>query len=447
MKKGFKTVRWLVLIAVSGMLILSGEAVLCGYLEDKFSRMMSDNLSEKLGTAVTVEAVRVDLWGRQAGFYGFRIGQPDGFGDDSLLHLPALEATVSLSGLFARKLTLTRVLFSDAEIRFAANTNGLCNIQLMAQRFGRSREESDAGSFFDALAVEELKGDDCRIRVYEPVDSSNVVQYALTDISVQLSGFRYEQRVAENALPDGSLRITGRIRKGTFPDGRWGAAAAFGPFGAGLPMMRGALRIVGMELSILEPVLMDNAALILGGNSIDLSADILRSSAGLDGSVTLETIAGYRYEAAVRGTLRNPSLQIEQNALSLVLERSGGLMGKVYRNVLSSGKEAVAGSGAAAAGVIKSASKSVESFGEGLFKTVEGAATLDLSDMKQGLQTMGASVSGGTQDAVFTAGGEIMEGVGSVGGELSGEANARAWRSSIPQRWEEAWQDALSRVE
>ncbi len=445
MKKGLKTGRWLVPAAMIVGLILSGEAVLCGYLEEKFSRMISEDLSEKLGTAVTVDAVRVDLWGRQAGVYGFRVRQPEGFGDGSLLHLPAVEATVSLSGLFSRKLALRRVVFADADIRLVADTNGIWNVQTLADRLPRGQRKRDG--FFQSIRIDALNGSDCRFRTYEPVDSSNAVTFAVADLDMQMKDFRYNTIRPEPAAPNGSLRLTGRIRKTAFPDGRCGVAATFGPFGAELPAMNASLRIIGLELAVLAPVLMDHAASILGGDAVDLSADLQRRSAGIDGTISLETIAGYRYEAVVAGTLHNPALQIKDDALSLVLGRSGGLLGRAYGNLRSAGEEAFAEGRGAAAELIKETSKSAESFGTGFLNAVQGAVTLDLSDINKGVREMGVSVAGGTKDAVFTAGGGIMEGVGSVTGSLTGDADARAWRSSIPRRWEQAWQDALDTVE
>ena len=443
MKKLYKAGAWMMLIAAVGLPI--GEAVLSRYLENFFSRMVSEDLSENLGVEMSIESVQVDLWGQHAGFYGFRIRQPDGFGNDTLLHLPAAEATMSLSGLFSRRLALRRVALEKAEIRLVADTNGAWNVQTLADRLRRDQRENDG--FFQSVHIDTLEGSDGRIRAYEPVDSTNAVTFALTDLDLTLENVRYDRTRPDPSASDGSLRLTGRIRKAAFPDGRFGAAATFGSFGAGLPAMKTSLRIIGLELAVLEPVLMDHAAAILGGDAVDLSADLQRRSAGLDGSVLLETIAGYRYEAAVAGTLRDPSLRIEDDALSLVLGRSRGLLGRTYGNLRSAGKEAFAKSRGAAAELIKETSKSAESFGAGFLNALQGVVTLDLSDMNKGFREMGVSVAGGAKDAVFTAGGGIMEGVGSVTGGLTGDADARAWRFAVTQRWEQAWQDALDTVE
>ena len=60
---------------------------------------------------------------------------------------------------------------------------------------------------------------------------------------------------------------------------------------------------------------------------------------------------------------------------------------------------------------------------------------------------MGAALAGGATDAVFTATGEIMEGAGSITGALVGDASADRCRHATPQRWEEAWHDAVNTVE
>lgn len=447
MKRSYKTAALSALIILLMAAGLTGGLTLSDYLEHRISDGISNGLSAKLGVAASVRSVKVDLPGRKVSLYGFRLDQPPGFGDDRLLYIPELDTSIALLPLLSGKIRINEISLSDAQLNIVTDTNSTWNLRSLTDQLQADEPDENSDSFLKAVDIEKLTAANCTINYLEPTEENGDIRFSIPDLTIDASNIQFNPTEPEPAEFPGSLTITARIRKMPFPDARFGLAARFGTFGGTSPTpINCSLRIIGLELAIAEPVLMPNAAAVLGGDAVDIAADLRHRADGLSGQILLETIAGHRYEATVSGTLKEPSIQVADAALKLVLSRSTGVLGNMYGNVRSATSKALKEGVGTAGNVASEVSKSVGSFGEGLKNTAQGIFSLDTSDISEGLTEMGTALTGGTKDAVFTAGGEIIEGVGDVTGRLTGDEVARQWRKDISKRWEQAWNDARETV-
>jgi hypothetical protein len=447
MKRPYKTAilsGLLVLLIAAG---LTGGLTLSDYLEHRIADGLSTGLSEKLGTTASVRSVKVDLPARQVRLYGFRLNQPAGFGEEHLLYIPELEATVALRPMLSGEIRLTDIKLSNAQLSIVTDTNSTWNLKVLADQLNSGQPEDTSDGFFKEFCIEKISAADGTIHYFEPTKKNGDIRFFIPDLTADASNIRFSPTTPKPEESSGSLYITARVRKMPFPDARLGLAARFGAFGGTSPTpINCSLRLIGLELAIAEPILMANAAAVLGGDAVDIAVDLRRRADGPDGQILLKTIAGHRYQATVSGSLEEPSIQIADAALSLVLNRSGGVLGNMYDNLRSATsrafKEGIETTGDIATGV----SKSVGSFGEGFADAAKGIFTLDSSGISKGLTEMGTALTGGTKNALFTAGGGLIEGVGNVTGRLTGDEAACQWREDIPDRWEQVWNDARDTV-
>lgn len=429
------------------------------YLESVISGRIHNSLSQRLGVQASVKSVDIDLRRLKVGLYGLRIAQPDGFGSGSVLYVPEIEGSFRLSGLLSAVLELDAVSIQKGDVDLRANTNGMSNVQRLVDTFRVRLKGNGAGDVrlpepWRSLLVRSLAAVDCAATYHEVTATSNTVEFSVVDIAVDAMNLRFvEPSTRASMLPvrhssaatntPGRLTATGRLRKRPFSDGMCGVMVHIGPLGDGLPTLEGSLRVIGLELAVLEPVLPANTAAILGGDAVDVLVDLGCADGSLTGRVVTETIAGYQYEATISGTLAEPTLQTDSDALAYVLSRSQGGLGNTIRNLRLAGASAASGVTDAATNLAEGTIKTVGSFGHGLVETAKGIVTLDSSDVGQGTKEMGAALTGDAKDAVFGAGGEIVQGVGEISDSLTGDEIAEEWRANIPARWTTAWRDAM----
>ena len=434
----------LLTVIVAGVV---GGLRLSNYLEHRITNWIATGLSERLGAAASVRSVKVDLLARQIRLYGLRLDQPAGIEEGRLLYIPELEGSLALLPLLSGEIRLREIKLADAQLHILTDTNSVWNLKLLADHVKSGGPKEDPGGFFKELRIEKISAVDCTIHYFELTKDNGEVRFSVSDLTAEAEGIRYRRKQPELSRDSGTLYITARVRKLPLPDARFGLAVRFGTFAHNISTpINASLRLIGFELAILEPVLMKNSAAILGGDAADIEADLRSRPAGLDGQFRLQTIAGHRYLATLSGTLEEPSVQMQDSALQLVLNRSGGVLGTVYGKMRSAASQTIRQGVGTVSDVASGIGESVRSFGGGVMDTARGLVTLNASGISEGLTGMGTALTGGTKEAVSTAGGGVMKGVGDVTGHLTGDTAARQWREDISTRWELAWEDARNRV-
>lgn len=415
-------------------------------MESLLSRLINRNLSRALGVRASVRHVVLDLSGRRLALYGLRVDQPPGFGEGHLLYLPEVELRPRLFHSLAGTFDLETVKFADAEVDIRVTTNQLCNLQRLGRipdadpPGTRPRSEATWGLRIGSLAVT-----NSTFRYHEATAAGEAA-VVMTDIHVTAANLLVGGDKEAGETGPGQLAATAKLRHPPFAQGYAGIVAEVGPLRGALPLLNGSLRAVGIELSALAPLLPPNTAAVLGGDALDLSADLTNAVNGLRGTATIETLASHRYGLRISGTGTQPVVRTADRALGTVLSRARGSLGSVVKDVAATGQRLLSLPSDVAKAAAASTTKTVGSLGAGLLDTAKGVATLDPSEIGTGVKQMGAALGGGAKDAVFTAGGEIVEGGADLTDTVLGGPRAREWRTDKAQRWQKAWQEAKNTV-
>jgi hypothetical protein len=344
----------------------------------------------------------------------------------------------------SKTLKIEYAVLTQAEIHIHNGTNGVSNVQFFADRL-LSRPRKPGKKSRLSLHLAALTATGCRVFYFEPLDPQPI-EFVVSDIAVQLSDIRMGNPAEVQHAP-GHVQATGRLQKLPFPDGRLGVVADIGVIRAAPPPVNCALRLIGFELGVAAPALPNETAAVLGGDAIDVFVDFSGDATFLNGRAVLKTIAGYRYEAVISGSLKKPSLDTGDRTLEFLFTRSRGALGIFLNQTASTGKGAFGSVVDTATGLAGNAAEMAGSFGRGLRGTVKGIAALDSSDIRSGIKEMGAALGEGAKDAIATAGGEVREGAGAIGEGWTGNVPARQWRDEIPHRWTNAWLNARNTID
>jgi hypothetical protein len=430
-----------ILIATGSLLCLA----LPGWLERTAQRYCNETLSALLGVETSVESVEVDVSRGRVVLYDFRAGQPEGFGDKLFVHLPELEVRISLRSLLSRTLEVEYVALTRAEIHIHRGTNGVSNAQFLADGL-RSRHGDPDRKSRHSVHMALLTATECKVFYFEPPDSLPI-EFVVADLAVQLSNVRISSNPSEAGEEPGRLCATGRLQKPPFPDGRCGLVAKIGPIGPVPPAVNCAVRLIGIELAVVAPDLPGEATALLGGSAVDVFVDFRGDADFLSGRAVLETIARYRHEAIISGTLRKPAIRIDDRVMAFMFTRGRGALGNLLSSGAAAGKEAFGRAAGVTEGLAESASKTAGSFGQSLRETVKGVTALNPSGIWSGVKEIGAALGGGARDAFVEAGEGVRRGAGEIRDQMSKDERSRKWREEVPQRWDRDWPDALNTIE
>jgi len=447
---GTRRRKWL---TISGSILLIAAllwAFIPAYLQHRVSTLVGNTISQHAGVQASVASVEIDLLRQKLGLYGLRIPQPAGFGDGDLLYIPAFEASLCLRETKFRLLQIQNVRLKNAKLHLRTNDVGMLNVQEIGQRIGSAAEAAEVDpnarlGLWSEIVLKSIMVTNSAVIYQEPTRGSHTTSFRVADIAVDGSNIHIAQRVSAPPEPTGHLRATGKLQRNPFPDGRLGIDMRLGTLGDGFPPLQASLRIIGLELALIGTSLPENTASMLGGNAIDLAIDLQYEDDEIEGSVRIDTIAGYRHEATLSGIPSDPVVATDSDALSYVLARTRGTLAAVGRNVWLAGEQVVRDGVGIAIDLAETTAHAVGSFGGGLWQSLKGIVTFSGNKISRGAKQMGTALTGGAKDAVFGAGGEVIEGVGAITDNLTGDATASAWREDIPTRWTNTWQDVIGR--
>jgi hypothetical protein len=432
----------LLILALLGLIYAALILGLKGYM----LHLIEQRPTPAPGVHTSIERIDLNLFNQRAKLYGFRMTQPTDFGEGLLLYLPELQGSIDSFGLLNGEIRIKQIQMEQAIVKLKADTNGLLNIQSILQSLPQNDAKTKAPSDAWPLSINALMITDGTIHYSEMTPTKEQIAFTINDLNVRLTDFRMASQPQQQGTDlKGELRATSTLRQAPFPNARWGVAA-IAKTENNTHSRHFALRMIGIELATLAPVLPDNTAQILGGDALDFSMDINWQTNALSGRAVIETIAGYRYEALLSGTPDQPQWSVDDDAIKFILARSSGGLGNIIRNLRLTGTGAAGDLIGTTAEFSKEAVKTVGSLGEGLAETAKGLVTFDSETIGKGAKTVGSAFSGKAKKAVFDASGQIMTGVGNVHDNLSGDTRANEWRNNIPHRWTNAWHQILSDI-
>jgi len=355
---------------------------------------------------------------------------------------------LAIQSAFGDTLRVDSITVDEAEIDLRADTNSVSNVEAVIVKTRpdeapQPAEEPDGK--VGRYAIDELLFTNLHASIDIRDSSGSTNRMKILVSSLVGRDLRFGDH--DDGNRPGHIEALGHIQQAPAQPARFGLLADVEEIAGGNPSLASSFRLAGFELAPLQPVLPKGTAAVIGGNAIDLGIDMCGDRSNLNGQIKISTIAGYEHSATIRGTLYKPEISTDDKALIWLVARSGGMVGNTLKNLSSAGLQTMISAGEVVGEVAQEAAKAVDSFGSGLWKTAKGLATLDPKDMGKGVKEMGVSVVGGAKDAVFTATGEVMEGVGDIGSSATGGKQATQWRKNATARWTNIWQTAQSNVE
>ena len=419
-----------------------------------------------------------------------RIEQPEGFGDGELLRVGRASVQVSLSSLLSPPLTIKSVLLEDAAANLVKDQAGSLNVSALIEPGAEGKaefqpigeEEPAAGeppaiflkrlaatgislSYLDCSGGKSAEGEAGWVEATgeegEEVEASASFSeqtreqggevprewgIRISSLDLEASGLRLAAAADLERIKPADVVLTALIDQAPLPEGYIGFVARVGPLGGGIPPLNGVVRLSGLELEPLDPVVPPGTTAALGGDVLDLFADLKLAPEVLECLVQVEASGGHTLSLEVGGTPEEPEVDPSGVLFSLMLHAGGGV-GTLAGNIGGAGIATVGAVGEGALSVGTGAVNAVGSLGGGLFQTVAGAATGDLDAIGEGLSTATVGTVDEAVDGVAGAGEKLADGAVSAAESTVGADADREWRADTGKRWLAGWQAAQALLE
>lgn len=407
-----------------------------------------------LGSALlpdtSLQRLYVNLFGGTVRLTGLNIQQPEGFGEGSFVSLGRARVNIKLAALLTGNIRVNEVTVSDLAVTIITDTNGVMNVTKLTPPATETTAEAPPPAEATEPSSLAVKVDNIRIER---------LSFTFLDLSKsETEPMEINLRDAELAIDDllfspseAGLRelvtkalFTGRFEHADTPPSYIGLAARLGPVGGGIPGVVANLVISGMELGAVGSVIPPGVASTLGGDVIDVNAQVQVATNVLAVNAEIET-TGAKFPVTVGGTPDNP--QVGSGALLFgAFGRVGNLFGNTAGDLAGAGMAVGEGAVNVATSVGKGAVGIVSGVGKGLFKTVKSVATLDVEGVGSGLTDTVTSVGEGALDTVTEAGTAAIDTVGEAGKATTGGNRVDDWRAGKQTRFDTHWQKAQAWV-
>ncbi|MCD4820365.1 MAG: hypothetical protein K8S23_16930 [Candidatus Cloacimonetes bacterium] len=269
----------------------------------------------------------------------------------------------------------------------------------------------------------------------------NSLQINLTEMQLKLSdltSIKEDKSVAK-------LNLTGKILDEKNIDHLLGIYARFGAIKDDIPPTNAYLQIIGFELEKFGSLIPIGTSQSLGGDAFDLNTEITVSPNILDCVISLSMNQGSKIGMKIGGTPDKPELDTSSLLFGVLGRFGGGIGGTVAKLGGTSFKVAKTGVNTAL-GIGKGTGNVIGSIGKGVFKTVKGVATADISEIGEGLKTTTVGTVTEAGKTVLKTGENLLEGTGEALSEVSGITKARKWRTEKQKRWDKTWEKAKEEI-
>ncbi len=435
--------------------------------------IVNRRLPDYLDAPASLGGITLSLSRGTVGIIDLRIAQPEGFGDGDLLRVGRASVQVSLSSLFRPPLTIKSVQIEDAAANLVKDSAGVMNVSALVKP-GEEEEPAAAGeeeqaagepspillkrlaasglsfSYLDrsggaAAAAEAGAGDAAAFSGQTQEGEPREWGVKIAGLDLEVTGLRLDPGADPARVGPAEATLTARLDQAPLPEGYLGVAAKIGPLGGGIPALNAAVRLAGLELEPLAPVVPAGTAAALGGDALDLFADVALAPDVLDCLVRVEAAGGHTLSLEVGGTPEHPEVDTSGVLFSIMLHAGGGV-GTLVGNIGGAGLATVGAVGEGALAVGTGAVNAVGSLGSGLFQTVAGAATGDLDAVGEGLSTATVGTVSEAANGVAGAGEKLADGAVSAAESTVGADADREWRADTHRRWLAGWQAALALV-
>lgn len=412
-------------------------------------KVINARLAKVLNAPVSLGRLDLALPRGRVEFGALRIDQPDAFGKGRLLSAGEVRVKLKPATLINPPLVIEEVALVDVEFNLVRNRMGVFNTEVAFAPPAPSPPVAHAPAEESApskpILIEKITVDSLDFSYTDSSLEKGPLRIKVADLNLTAARLVVGSASAGGEEP-GQARLTARVVQGPLPDALLGACGRLGPIGEGVPTLNAAARLFGLELETVDAILPAGTAQAIGGDALDLSADLALSPGILDCSVRVKTVAGHAFSLPVGGTPGKPEVDTSGVLFNIMLRMEGGV-GNLAGNLPGAGM-GVAGTvvdtvSALGRGAVNTAS----SLGLGVFKTVKGVVAADLSGIAEGLQRTAIGMVSSAAGGVMDAGGKVVGGGVAAGTVLVGKDKAAQWRAAVRERWLKSWEEAQRTVD
>ncbi|MBN1674379.1 MAG: hypothetical protein JXR37_25250 [Kiritimatiellae bacterium] len=402
-------------------------------------RVARAKLSRRLNVAVRVGGLDVSLLRGRVVIHRLRIPQPAGFRGGPFLDMPRGEMRIRLASLFTRGIRIREFVAHDTTLTFIRNADGRLNTDVL----GLPPSPEEIPRF--PLWVETLTIRDGAVNCVDWSTPNEALLLRLRNVDGRGRNLTVDRdRLHEQVLP-GTLAVTAEIAQRPWQTGRAGLYARVGILGGEWPAVNAAVLAYGLELQAFSSALPPGAIGTLGGECLDLCAEVSASSAVLACAGYAQTVGG-RFPFTISGTPDSPDFS-KAGVFFGILSRTGGGLGSLARGAAGATLTVAETAVDTTVAVAKGAGRMAGSVGRGLLDTARGVVTADLGTVAQGLLQATVGTVSEAVDAVGGTAETVAQGAAATGEAAAGAEEARRWRQAMLDRWSRAWAEARKAVD
>ncbi len=397
-------------------------------------------LTRELHVPAAVGSVGLNPFRGRVSFRDLRLEQPAGFGLGPAFAVERGSIRIRVSSLFSGPLVFEVIDLEGVEIRLVRNQEGKFNTGVLFPSSPESpEEEEDEGSENDVL----IRSGTARGIFCSYADAGAGAEVSLREGELAVSGLALGGEEEPGGM-GGRVVLTGLVRQEE-AEAWLGLAGRVGRIGEGIPRLRAALRLYGLETGTLDGFFPPPGPRIMGEEGFDLAADLRLSPEELNGSLKLSDWTGQEEGLEVRGRPADPEVELSAG-LSVFLrhygDRAGGwaeqYTGETGGRVVTTAVSTVA---AAGGGVVQV----ISSVGSGLYNIGKGIIKRDAAHAARGAAAAGTGAARGAVKTVTGPGEALADGTG-LRRAARGEAAFDRWRCETGTRWSRDWDRARDSV-
>ena len=376
-----------------------------------------------------------------------RVFQPEGFGGGLLLSVAGAEAFCAPASISSPPLDIRYARVERPELNVVIRSNGVANTGAFFPGPGSGgdagRPAAQAGGALPIL-LRELSVSGASLRLRDDTPRGAPLDLEFADIIIEATNLLANASRLDEAAP-GALRATASLRQPGRRDALLGACARTAPLVRMRPAFNASARVGCLELKTIQALLPSGAALLVGGDALDISADLRVAPDALEGRIGSEIIGGNSLPLLrIGGTPSAPEMD-RSHILFSIGARLGGQVGGALKNTFRLGTGLGQTAHDTTSELRHGAGNIVRNIGYGLRDTVRGAAGADAGGVASGLVAATAGTISTTFSAARKAGERIVD--GALGAAAVNQRAADQWRDETPARWARKWEEALSLVE
>jgi len=373
-----------------------------------------------------------------------QLEQPVDMEGDNLLSLDQLIITSKALDLSASELRINQVLLSGLNSSISVQPDGISNLDKLNQAwFGATNtskqaevnESSETKASLPTLLVEHIKIENSSLHYLNEMITETPLLFPINNIQVNINQLRLFDQNTQSA--PASAAISFQLKQpGELPAAYFGVLANVGPVGIGVPQVNAQIRMAGLKLDTLGPLVTPATRRALGATGMDAGAALALDAEAIKLQASIFSDQGIHYNAIkMQGPLTAPSIE-----MGAVLS---GIYSRVSDGLLNFGKDGLSAGGDIALGgvnVVKSVGSSAVSIGknlgESLFEVGEGFVTLDKQELIKGIDGTSRGTVNLAASSVTGAGGAATEGLKKSASGLQGVRTVDIWNAEIQTRYD-----------